>query len=81
MLIKGYEYDEPSYSEDEKEEDKEKEIIVEEEEEEGLEKIPKIPKYVQKNHSKDKIIGDKRKCMLTRSKHFMIEGETNFYLI
>lgn len=52
VLIEGYEYDESPCNEEEKAKDKGKELAVEEEE--ASEKNPKTPKYVQKNHSKNR---------------------------
>lgn len=62
--IDGYVLDEPDCREvEEVMEEQEKKN----EEEEALVVSPKTPKYVQKNHSKYQIIGDKWKWVLTRS--------------
>lgn len=77
ILIEGYESNEPPCSEKEKEEEKEKKVLVEEE---ALKRNPKMLKYMQKNHSKDQIIGDKRKGVQTRTRVAMVEEPINLFL-
>lgn len=65
MVIDRYELNDPDYKEKEKANKKEVQF---EEEEEAPKKTPRTSKYVQRNHSKEKIIKDKRKCVLTMRK-------------
>lgn len=76
IAIDGYVSNEPDYREMEEIDDEQE---VQNEEEEAQEKTPKTPRYVQNNHSKDQIIGDKRKGVLTKSKD--VEVEVNLCLL
>lgn len=75
-MIDGYESDKLACRE---EEEKAKEKEMQNEEEDALKKIPKTPKYVQRNNSKEQIIGDKRKGVLTRRR--VAKEEVNICLL